>query len=95
MTTDMSSAAMPEHEPEPPVALTGFADHPMFHALAEEILNLIEEDEDIITLILAANSGEGGPGPLVASLHKTIGQYPVPVGIVPGNLTDDELDALS
>jgi nucleotide-binding universal stress UspA family protein len=63
--------------------------------LAQAILNLIEEDEDIITLILAASSNAEGPGPLVASLHKTIGQYPVPVGIVPGNLTDDELDALS
>ncbi len=63
--------------------------------LAQAILNLIEEDEDIITLILAASSSAEGPGPLVASLHKTIGQYPVPVGIVPGNLTDDELDALS
>jgi nucleotide-binding universal stress UspA family protein len=64
-------------------------------ALAVEILNLIEEDEDIISLILAANSGTEGPGPLVAGLHKNIGQYPVPVGIVPGNLTDEELDALS
>ncbi len=63
--------------------------------LAQAILNLIEEDEDIATLILAANSGPEGPGPLVSSLHKTIGQYPVPVGIVPGSLTDEELDALS
>ena len=63
--------------------------------LADEILKLIEEDEDIISLILAANSSAEGPGPLVSSLNKNIGQYPVPVGIVPGNLTDEELDALS
>ena len=61
----------------------------------EEILNLIEEDEDIAILILAASTGTEGPGPLVSSLYKNIGQYPVPVGIVPGNLTDEELDALS
>ena len=61
----------------------------------EEILKLIEEDEDIASLILAASTGTEGPGPLVSSLNKTIGQYPIPVGIVPGNLTDEELDALS
>src|SRR5205807_4038470 len=37
----------------------------------EEILNLIEEDEDIAALILAAGTGTEGPGPLVASLAKT------------------------
>src|SRR5436190_19873014 len=39
---------------------------------AEELLSLIEDDEDIAILVLAAASGEG-PGPLVSSLIKTAG----------------------
>src|SRR5499433_2590721 len=35
---------------------------------AEEILNLIEEDEDIAVLVLAAGTGKEGPGPLVSTL---------------------------
>ena len=33
---------------------------------AEEILKLIDEDEDISVLVLAAGTGSEGPGPLVA-----------------------------
>jgi nucleotide-binding universal stress UspA family protein len=62
---------------------------------AQEILNLIEEDEDIAALVLAAGTGKEGPGPLVSNLGKTAGNYPIPVAIVPGQLTDEELDALS
>jgi len=60
-----------------------------------EILKLIDEDEDIATLVLAAGTGKDGPGPLVASLSKTAGEYPIPVAIVPAHLADEELDALS
>ena len=62
---------------------------------AQEILNLIDEDEDISGLVLAAGTGPDGPGPLVALIGKTAGDYPIPVGIVPGHLSDEELDALS
>ena len=62
---------------------------------AEEILKLIDEDEDIFVLVLAAGTGSEGPGPLVASIGRTAGDYPIPVAIVPGHLTDDEIDALS
>jgi nucleotide-binding universal stress UspA family protein len=62
---------------------------------AEEILKLIEEDEDIAILVLAAGTGKDGPGPLVASFGSTAGDYPIPVAIVPGHLTDEELDAMT
>ena len=62
---------------------------------AEQILKLIDEDEDITTLVLAAGTGKEGPGPLVASLGKTVSAYPIPVAIVPGHLGDEDLDALS
>jgi nucleotide-binding universal stress UspA family protein len=62
---------------------------------SEQILKLIDEDEDIATLVLAAGTGKDGPGPLVASIGKNAGDYPIPVAIVPGHLGDEDLDALS
>jgi len=61
----------------------------------EQILKLIEEDEDIALLVLAAGTGKEGPGPLVAMLGRNAGAYPIPVAIVPGHLGDDELDAMT
>ena len=62
---------------------------------AQELLNLIEEDEDIAALILAAAVGNEGPGPLVSSLAKSAGTFPIPVAIVPGHLSDEDLDTMS
>jgi nucleotide-binding universal stress UspA family protein len=62
---------------------------------AEELLKLIEEDEDIAVLVLAAATGKEGPGPLVATLSKSAGEFPIPVGIVPGHLSDADLDTMS
>ncbi len=64
-------------------------------ARSEEILKLIDEDEDIAILVLAAGTGSEGPGPLVATLGKTAGTFPIPIAVVPGNLADEELDAMS
>lgn len=62
---------------------------------AEEILKLIDEDEDVFILVLAAGTGSEGPGPLVATIGRAAGDYPIPLAIVPGHLTDEEIDALS
>ncbi len=62
---------------------------------AQEMLSLIDEDEDIAVLILAAGTGKEGPGPLVASLAKSAGSFPIPVAIVPGHLSDEDLDSMS
>src|SRR5438552_11071688 len=62
---------------------------------AQEVLNLIEDDEDIAILVLAAATGKEGPGPLVSSIAKNAGEFPIPVAIVPGHLSDEELDAMS
>jgi nucleotide-binding universal stress UspA family protein len=61
----------------------------------QEMLGLIDEDEDIAALMLAASTGKEGPGPLVMGLGKTAGTFPIPIAIVPGHLEDDELDAMS
>jgi len=62
---------------------------------SEEILKLIDEDEDIAILVLAAGTAKDGPGPLLAGVGKAAGSYPIPVAIVPGHLSDEDLDALS
>jgi nucleotide-binding universal stress UspA family protein len=62
---------------------------------SEEILKLIEEDADIGILVLAAGIGAEGPGPLVAGLAKNAGTFPIPVAIVPGHLSDEDIEASS
>ena len=61
----------------------------------DEMLKLIDEDEDIAALILAAGTSKDGPGPLVSSLAKTAGDFPIPVAVVPGHLSDEDLDTMS
>jgi len=61
----------------------------------EQILATIDHDSDIALLVLAANSGVEGPGPLVTQLTKTVGTFPIPVVIVPGDLKETDIDALS
>ncbi len=61
----------------------------------EQLTQLIEEDADIGILVLAAGTGKEGPGPLVSNLAKTAGLFAIPIAIVPGNLSDDDLGAMS
>ncbi len=61
-------------------------------ALREEVVNLIEEEGGISLLVLGAASGTDGPGPLVSYLvEKMAGKLRVPVTIVPGSLTEEEI----
>jgi nucleotide-binding universal stress UspA family protein len=62
---------------------------------AQQILNVIQDDDDIAILVLAAGSTEIGPGALISDLARTAGAYPIPVVIVPAHLSEKELDALS
>ena len=61
----------------------------------EQILQLIEEDRDIAILVLAASAAKEGPGPLVSAVAGRGTAFPIPVTIVPENLTDEEIDALA
>jgi nucleotide-binding universal stress UspA family protein len=62
----------------------------------EAIRTLINEDQDIIFLALAASTSTDGPGPLVSMVAgKSAGNFPIPVVIVPGDLTDEQIDALA
>lgn len=66
-------------------------------AKAEEIMQVIEADEDIAILVLGASKDPSGPGPLVSSLAtgKNAGNFPVPITIVPGDLTLDDIQGLA
>ena len=61
----------------------------------EQIADVIDQDADIAMLVLAANPGPEGPGPLVTMMAKIAGSFPIPVVVVPGDLSDEEIDALS
>jgi hypothetical protein len=65
--------------------------------LKPELRKLIEEDPSIKLVVLASAHGPGGPGPLVTQLGKSagLGPRPVPVLVVPGALTRDEIRALA
>ncbi|MGB8365453.1 MAG: universal stress protein [Rhizomicrobium sp.] len=67
----------------------------IMHGHATEcLLALIREDRDISILVLAAATAKEGPGPLV-SMFAGPGQHPIPVTIVPGGLSDEEIDAMA
>ena len=46
-------------------------------------------------LVLSAVTGSEGPGPLIYTFTKNAGEFPIPVVIVPGNLSDADLDTMS
>ena len=60
------------------------------------LVQLIDEDSQIRILVLAAATGKRGPGPLITFLmKKIIGKLRIPVTIVPGGLTNDQIDTLT
>lgn len=62
----------------------------------DELLKLIEEDPSISILVLAASTAPTGPGPLIAALTgKFVNKLRVPVTVVPGNLTEEQLDSVT
>ena len=64
--------------------------------MREELLKLIEEEPSISILVLGAATGPEGPGPLVTHLAgKIAGRLRIPVTIVPGGLTDEQIAALT
>ncbi|SHF14854.1 Nucleotide-binding universal stress protein, UspA family [Litoreibacter ascidiaceicola] len=60
-----------------------------------EILAQVTEDPDVGVLVLGAGTGNKGPGPLVTELTRRSGTLPIPVTIVPGEMTKEQLEAVS
>lgn len=61
----------------------------------EEIHKLIEEDQDIAILVLAAGNAKEGPGPLVSSVAGKGAAFPIPVTVVPLSLSDEDIESLA
>lgn len=64
---------------------------------AEEIAKVIAADEDIAVLVLGASTEAEGPGPLVSTLAagKVAGEFPIPITVVPGNLSLETIRLLA
>jgi nucleotide-binding universal stress UspA family protein len=64
--------------------------------LRDELLKLTDEEPWISILVLGAGSGPEGPGPLISYLTgKGIGRLRIPLTIVPGSLTEEQLLAVT
>jgi hypothetical protein len=62
----------------------------------EELIRLIQEDPSISILVLGAATSQGGPGPLISALTgKMVGKLRIPVTVVPGNLSESDLDSIT
>lgn len=63
---------------------------------ADEIIQQIADDPEIGVLVLGASTDKKrGPGPLVTQLTRNAGSLPVPVTIVPGDLSKERLEAIT
>ena len=59
--------------------------------VVSEILAQVKEDPAIGVLVLGAGSEKSGPGPIVAQLTRAASTLPVPMTIVPGEMSKDRL----
>ncbi len=62
---------------------------------AAEILAQVQEDPDVGVLVLGAATDRKGPGPLVTQMTKNAGVLPIPLTIVPGDLSKERLEAIT
>lgn len=63
-------------------------------SMIDEIRKLIESDPSIAILFLGASTNPDGPGPLVTALAHNqtyFGERPIPVTVVPGSVTLDDI----
>ena len=61
----------------------------------EEVLGQIQDDPEIGVLVLGAATSGDGPGPLVSSLAgRMSADLTVPVTVVPGGMTMEQIDAV-
>ena len=60
-----------------------------------EILAQISDDSEIGDLVLGASTDKKGPGPIVTQLSKNAGSLPIPITVVPGDLSKERLKAIT
>ena len=63
---------------------------------ADEIIAQVTEDPAIGVLVLGASADKKkGPGPLVTQMSRSAGSLPIPVTIVPGDMSKERIEAIS
>ena len=63
---------------------------------SQELLRLIDEDLSISILVMAAGTGPDGPGPVISALAAAgFNHLRIPLTIVPGTLTEEQISAVS
>ena len=60
-----------------------------------EILEQVRDDPEIGVLVLGAGTDKKGPGPLIKQLTKSSGSLPIPITLVPGDLSKERLYAIT
>jgi nucleotide-binding universal stress UspA family protein len=60
-----------------------------------EIIDHVKSDPEIGVLVLGAGVDKKGPGPLVTQLSRSAGSLPIPITIVPGDLSKEKLEAIT
>ena len=60
-----------------------------------EIMAQINEDPEIGVLVLGASSDNKGPGPLITHMSRQAGSLPIPLTIVPGDMSKERLEAIT
>ncbi len=60
-----------------------------------EILGLIHADPQIGVLVLGAGTDKSGPGPLVTMMSRNSGNLPIPITIVPGEMSKERLEEIT
>jgi len=60
-----------------------------------EIMAHVNEDPEVGVLVLGASTENKGPGPLITQLSKQAGSLPIPITIVPGDLSKERLEAIT
>ena len=62
---------------------------------AVEILAQVQEDPEIGVLVLGAGNEKSGPGPLVTQMSRNSASLPVPITIVPGEMSKERLEKIT
>ncbi|MEP2030845.1 MAG: universal stress protein [Paracoccaceae bacterium] len=61
----------------------------------DEIIAQVADDSEVGVLVLGASADNKGPGPIITALMKNAGALPIPITIVPGDLSKEKLEAIT
>ena len=55
----------------------------------------MREDISVGVLVLGAGTDKSGPGPLVTQMSRNSGSLPIPITIVPGDMSQERLESIT